>query len=100
MRNTVYHIILAEKSRESVFSAIDVFLSNPIVAYATPNGIEVVNQPGDINKDGNVNILDLSILLANFGKKAEDAANPATDINGDGDINIQDLSILLANFGK
>jgi len=55
---------------------------------------------GDINRDGDVNILDLSALLANFGKSAGAITNHWADINGDGDVNILDLSILLANFGK
>ena len=56
--------------------------------------------PGDINRDGDVNILDLSILLANFGKSGIAIADMSADINEDGDVNILDLSILLANFGK
>jgi len=60
----------------------------------------VTYKPGDINRDGDVNILDLSILLANFGKSGEAMLNPGADINEDGDVNILDLSILLANFGK
>jgi len=55
---------------------------------------------GDINRDGDVNILDLSILLANFGKSGLAITDQRADINEDGDVNILDLSSLLANFGK
>ena len=48
---------------------------------------------GDINKDGVVNILDLSALLSSFG-----TTNSAADINKDGTVNILDLSILLSNY--
>jgi hypothetical protein len=48
---------------------------------------------GDINCDGKVNILDLSILLSNYS-----GTDPASDINGDGTVNISDLSILLSKF--
>jgi hypothetical protein len=54
---------------------------------------------GDINSDGSVNVLDLSILLSNYGKTAAQSSNPATDLNNDGIINILDLSILLSHYG-
>jgi len=49
---------------------------------------------GDLNNDGQVNVLDLSILLSNYG-----SSNQAADINKDGTVNILDLSILLTNYG-
>lgn len=48
----------------------------------------------DINNDGAVNILDLSILLSNYG-----TSNTSADLNKDGAVNILDLSILLTNYG-
>ena len=56
--------------------------------------------PGDINRDGDVNIMDLSVLLANFGITGAAATDQPADINSDGDVNIIDLSILLSNFGQ
>ena len=50
---------------------------------------------GDLNGDGTVNILDLSILLSNYNTTASSA-----DINNDGVVNILDLSILLSNYGS
>ena len=49
--------------------------------------------PGDLNNDGVVNVLDLSILLSNFG-----TANSVADINKDGTVNILDLSVLLSHY--
>ena len=49
---------------------------------------------GDLNSDGIVNTLDLSILLTNWG-----AASATADLNHDGKVNVFDLSILLANWG-
>ena len=78
--------------------------TDPSGIYTTAMGSIAVNlivyKIADINTDGDVNILDLSILLANFGKRVAEATYSAADINGDGDINVLDLSILLANFGK
>ena len=53
-------------------------------------------KPGDLNNDGSVNILDLSILLSNYGKPATPSQG---DINGDGNCTILDLSILLSKYG-
>jgi len=50
--------------------------------------------PADLNKDGIVSVLDLSILLSNYGTN-----NPVADINKDGVVSILDLSILLSNYG-
>jgi hypothetical protein len=53
------------------------------------------NLPSDLNNDGVVNLADLSLLLANYGK-----ASTAYDLNADGTITLADLSILLANYSK
>ena len=53
-------------------------------------------KPGDLNNDNAVNILDLSILLSNYGKPATPSQG---DINGDGNCTILDLSILLSKYG-
>jgi len=49
---------------------------------------------GDLNGDGTVSILDLSILLSNYS-----TSNSVADINKDGTVNIFDLSILLSDYG-
>lgn len=48
---------------------------------------------GDINNDGSVDILDLSLCAASFG-----TADPETDVNADGTINIYDLVLIGKNF--
>ena len=48
---------------------------------------------GDFNKDGHVNIQDLSVLLAHWGSKY-----PYYDLNGDGVVNAVDLSILASHW--
>jgi hypothetical protein len=60
----------------------------------------VTTKPGDINSDGKVSALDLSLLLSNFGKSGTGLSNPAIDLNKDGSVTIIDLSILLSNYGK
>jgi hypothetical protein len=50
------------------------------------------NLPEDLNGDRHVNIFDLSMLIANWGKSG------TGDINGDGTVNALDLSLLLSKY--
>ena len=52
--------------------------------------------PGDLNKDGTVNLFDYNILLENFGQTGENIA----DINRDGIVDIFDFYIFKKNYGK
>ena len=52
---------------------------------------------GDINRDGQVNILDMILVARYFGSSA--TANPQVDLNRDGTINIQDLIIVAQHLG-
>ncbi len=49
----------------------------------------------DVNGDGIVNILDLVLISANFGKTGQNVA----DVNGDGVVNIVDLVKVAAELG-
>jgi hypothetical protein len=51
--------------------------------------------PSDLNNDGTVNVLDLSIMLGGWQK-----TGVAADLNGDGVVNVFDLSILLGHWGQ
>ena len=54
----------------------------------------------DVNADGVINVLDLTLIAAHFGKTpaADQALNP--DVNGDGIVNILDLTLVASRFGK
>lgn len=78
--------------------------SAPVFVSAQPiAGKETIEVPrdtsvkliGDLNKDGKVNVFDLSILLSNWKK-----TKPEYDLNGDNTISIFDLSIMLSNWTK
>jgi hypothetical protein len=53
--------------------------------------------PGDFNGDRNVDLADLSILIAHFGSSVDRCSNG--DLDGDGDVDLADLSVLIARFG-
>ena len=50
----------------------------------------------DVNQDGVVNILDLTLVASHFGEKGDIAA----DVNGDGVVNILDLTLVAVHFGE
>jgi hypothetical protein len=54
--------------------------------------------PGDANRDGIVNIADLSIVLTNFDKTGMTWSQG--DFDGSGTVDIADLGNLLTNFDK
>ncbi|MDG6221197.1 MAG: Ig-like domain-containing protein, partial [Candidatus Thermoplasmatota archaeon] len=53
----------------------------------------------DVNQDGVVNILDITLVAQNYGITYEDEL-PRWDVNQDGVVNIQDLSIVAGRFGE
>ena len=64
--------------------------------HVTPPELTIVVGSQDVNGDGLVNILDLTLIAARFGQPGE--ANPA-DVNGDGFVNIADLVLVAGVLG-
>ena len=60
-----------------------------------PTPVEPKKLAADVNNDGIVNIIDLTLVASNFGKRGETAA----DVNGDGVVNIVDLTLVAGAFG-
>ncbi|MBP1910305.1 Ig-like domain-containing protein [Methanolobus bombayensis] len=53
----------------------------------------------DVNEDGVVNVLDITLVGQNYGESYETDL-PRWDVNQDGTVNIQDLSIVSGHFGE
>lgn len=49
---------------------------------------------GDLDNDGDVDLADLALLLANYGE------GPCGDLDGNGSVDLADLALLLANYGR
>ena len=62
----------------------------------TPTSPEPERIAEDVNSDGVVNIIDLTLVASNFGETGQNAA----DVNGDGVVNIIDLTLVAAAFGN
>jgi hypothetical protein len=50
---------------------------------------------GEVNGDGEIDILDLAFVGAHFGD-----SNAQADINGDGTVDILDIVLVAINFGQ
>ncbi|MDE0688029.1 MAG: leucine-rich repeat domain-containing protein [Candidatus Poribacteria bacterium] len=59
--------------------------------------VEGKQTTGDVNRDGQVSILDLVLVARHFGKTVP--AHSEADINGDGVINVLDLILVSQNMG-
>ncbi len=55
--------------------------------------------PCDLDGDGSIGILDLLLLLSNWGPCPDPPARCPADLNGDSTVGILDLLALLANWG-
>ena len=54
----------------------------------------------DVNADGIVNILDLTLVATHFGETPTKDQHPNPDANGDGIVNILDLTLVASHLGK
>ncbi|MXV75867.1 hypothetical protein F4Z99_16535 [Candidatus Poribacteria bacterium] len=96
---TITFEVVAVKA--SMLSLSEVVLSSSIgteLLVTTEDGeiVEPPTPPWDVNKDGVINILDLTLVAANFG---ETGVTPA-DVNGDNVVNILDLTLVASHFGE
>lgn len=82
----------------AVFALIFAGVSSYFLLFSHAAGLK-----GDINGDGTVNVVDLSLLLSSFGSRSPACTtNPSytCDLNSDNVVNIFDLSVLLGNYGQ
>ena len=84
--NTTYQYYVVAYNSSNVLSAPSTAVSN------------FTALPADINQDGHINLLDLSILASKYGQSGVGAGR--ADINQDGIVNLLDLSILASKYGS
>lgn len=77
------------------------FSTLAIIPQPSPSSSAVISvNPYDLNGDGVVNSLDMSILLNHWSSKASPEDLKKYDFNHDGTINTLDYFMLLQHFGK
>ena len=96
---TITFEVVAVKA--STLSLSEVILSSSIgtsLLVRTEDGeiVEPLTPPWDVNKDGVINILDLTLVASHFGQTGDIPA----DVNGDSVVNILDLTLVASHFGE
>lgn len=90
---TIDPVQLADQGR------YDVLLNNDCGQVISPSALVTVSvTPGDLNADGIVNVLDLLLLLSDWGECPAKGDCPS-DLNGDDLVNVLDMLALLSNWG-
>ena len=98
---TVKFEVVAVKSTAIHLMDVVLFDSTAMsIPVTTVDGMVVITSllAADVNQDGMVDILDLTLVANNFGIHPID--NPRTDVNGDGNVNILDLVLVAQYFGE
>ena len=81
------------RKRGAVIVGLAVILMTLVLA--APATVSAWSLPGDIDRDCDVDLADLAILLGAFGTVGHSDA----DLDHDHDVDLADLQILLAHFG-
>ncbi len=82
-----------------LFLTTCLILTNLTVGYTQDADLDTL-RASDVNADGVINILDLTLVAASIGTTpaADQPLNP--DVNGDGTVNILDLTRVASHLGK
>ena len=68
-------------------------------SYAQDADVDTL-RASDVNEDGIVNILDLTLIATHLGERAIEKQHPTPDVNGDGTVNILDLVLVVQHIGE
>ena len=100
-KEEVVKALLAHKNIKLVLKSKEG--QTPLDIALTTNNSAIINmfpepppRKEDVNRDGEVNILDLVAVAAKFGQKGAGNA----DVNGDGAVDIRDLVLVASAFGE
>ena len=82
-----------------LFLTTCLILTHLTVGYTQDADLDAL-RASDVNADGVINILDLTLVAANFGTTPAADQTPNPDVNGDGTVNILDLTRVASHLGQ
>lgn len=82
-----------DKMAQAWYPTVKALYQSIVAPTPTPTATSPATKPSDINKDGKVNVFDLSVLLSKWG-----TADATSDINGSGKVDVFDLSVMLSQW--
>lgn len=82
------------------FVALATILTGSVLMASPVHAQTNCNHPVDINRDGIVNLADLSLLLSQYHLPAKHGNHLNADLNCDGLVNVTDLSTLLRSYNQ
>ena len=88
---------LPYSSRDFTYDGTYASFTLPGLGIFAITGVAVL--PGDSNRDGRVDVNDLTIVLTNYGQSAGMCWTTG-DFNNDGRVDINDLTIVLTDYGQ
>jgi WD40 repeat protein len=104
-------VLLAVLFRAETTGVSDIELQNLLLADSKTEGIpcqvfksritvEDPARPWDVNRDGVVNIFDLTLVAKHFGERITTNIGINPDINSDGVVDLFDIALVGAHFGE
>ena len=92
--------VVAEKTSNIIFRNLSLYNNSAMALTVMVVDGRIVERTSlaDVNEDGTVDILDLTLVAQNFG--ITPIINTRTDVNRDGNVNILDLVFVAQYFGK
>lgn len=91
-------VTLAQKTGTNMTGGAAEIYNARRIQYPYPSQPPISAAPGDTDQDGDIDLVDLATLLANFGATAGRSWGQG-DFDGNGAVNLTDLASLLSNFG-
>ena len=82
-----------------LFLTTCLIFTNLTVGYTQGTNLDRL-RASDVNADGMINILDLTLIAAHLGKPLTTGQTLNPDVNGDGTVNILDLTLVASHLGK
>lgn len=82
----------------SGYTNLENYLNGQNGGTVNPTTPPTSSKTGDVNNDGQVNIIDIGLIIDFYGQN--NPSNQNTDINKDGMVNIVDIGLVIDNYGN